>query len=303
MQLFEQIVDEKAELDARRNGLLAFMDSKDFEKLPYGERNRLVIQSNAMRDYGNALNERIRAIEGAVAKHARLAAQSPQPARAQASAGTPRVSEATAKPMAESLRRLDAALAEPRAAMSAVGVVFDGPPRPGDGRFVEVEDDGGKSISVGKWVLRSDGLWALRISDPPTGAAWDTCPRCLLPREGAGALHARGEPGGNGPWLPGVQAPAAPADTRPISEEEARGWPPAVRAAYDAAWAAKCDARAFTAAQAAARAPRDVTELYYELLYAVARKFPESRHETALRYIREAELPTSQTGASAEKGS
>jgi len=100
-----------------------------------------------------------------------------------------------------------------------------------------------------------------------------------------------------------VQAPAAPADTGPISEEEARGWPPAVRAAYDAAWAAKCDARAFTAAQAAARAPRDVTELYYELLYAVARKFPESRHETALRYIREAELPTSQTGASAEKGS
>ena len=30
--------------------------------------------------------------------------------------------------------------------------------------------------------------------------------------------------------------------------------------------------------------------LYYELLYAVVRKFPnETRHETALRYIREAE--------------
>jgi hypothetical protein len=120
MQTFEQIVDEKAELDARRNELLELMDSKDFEKLPYGERNRMVIQSNAMRDYGDALNERIRALEAA------------------------------AKPVTS----------------------------------------------------------------------------------------------------------------------------------------------------------RDVSELYYELLYAVARKFPnESRHETALRYIREAELPTSQTGASAEKGS
>lgn len=34
----------------------------------------------------------------------------------------------------------------------------------------------------------------------------------------------------------------------------------------------------------------DVSEKYHELLYAVARKFPdETRHETALRYIREAE--------------
>lgn len=35
---------------------------------------------------------------------------------------------------------------------------------------------------------------------------------------------------------------------------------------------------------------RDVESQYYELLYAVARKFPgESRHATALRYIQEAE--------------
>jgi hypothetical protein len=34
----------------------------------------------------------------------------------------------------------------------------------------------------------------------------------------------------------------------------------------------------------------DVSAKYNELLYAVARKFPgESRHETALRYIRQAE--------------
>ena len=39
-----------------------------------------------------------------------------------------------------------------------------------------------------------------------------------------------------------------------------------------------------------AQPPRDVSELYHELLYAVAQKFPgESRHETALRYIRERE--------------
>lgn len=32
---------------------------------------------------------------------------------------------------------------------------------------------------------------------------------------------------------------------------------------------------------------------YYELLYAVGTKYPnESRHETALRYIKEAEAPT-----------
>lgn len=36
--------------------------------------------------------------------------------------------------------------------------------------------------------------------------------------------------------------------------------------------------------------PSSVQDLYNELLYAVARKFPgETRHQTALRYIREAE--------------
>ena len=40
-----------------------------------------------------------------------------------------------------------------------IDIVFDGPP----GRFVEVEDDKGKSIELGTWVKRDDGLWALRI--------------------------------------------------------------------------------------------------------------------------------------------
>lgn len=44
--------------------------------------------------------------------------------------------------------------------------------------------------------------------------------------------------------------------------------------------------------------PRDVSELYHELLYAVAHKFPgESRHETALRYIRDTEERASATGS------
>ena len=35
---------------------------------------------------------------------------------------------------------------------------------------------------------------------------------------------------------------------------------------------------------------KEIFQLYSELIYAVERKFPnETRHETALRYIREAE--------------
>jgi hypothetical protein len=43
-------------------------------------------------------------------------------------------------------------------------VVFDGPPGPEPPRFVEVEDDEGRSIRCGEWLQRSDGHWALRIS-------------------------------------------------------------------------------------------------------------------------------------------
>jgi hypothetical protein len=47
--------------------------------------------------------------------------------------------------------------------MNAINIIFDGPPAPESGRFVEVETDDGKSISVGEWVERPDGLWSLRI--------------------------------------------------------------------------------------------------------------------------------------------
>ncbi len=44
-----------------------------------------------------------------------------------------------------------------------IDIVFDGPPGPIAGRFVEVEDADGKSIRVGEWIERPDGTWALRI--------------------------------------------------------------------------------------------------------------------------------------------
>lgn len=53
----------------------------------------------------------------------------------------------------------------PEAAMNNhIDIVFDGPPGPVGGKFVEVEDHAGKSISLGDWVERPDGYWALRIT-------------------------------------------------------------------------------------------------------------------------------------------
>ena len=45
-------------------------------------------------------------------------------------------------------------------------IVFDGPPGPESGRFIEVEDASRHSIRVGEWVAREDGSgwWELRIS-------------------------------------------------------------------------------------------------------------------------------------------
>jgi hypothetical protein len=49
-----------------------------------------------------------------------------------------------------------------------IDIVFDGPPSHESGRFVEVERDG-KSIRIGRWFERDDGLWVLRIPlDPRT---------------------------------------------------------------------------------------------------------------------------------------
>jgi len=49
--------------------------------------------------------------------------------------------------------------------MPAINIIFDGPPSHEAGRFVEAETDDGRSINVGQWIERGDGLWALRITD------------------------------------------------------------------------------------------------------------------------------------------
>jgi hypothetical protein len=51
--------------------------------------------------------------------------------------------------------------------MAHTDIVFDGPPGPEAGRFVEVEDASGKSVRFGEWVRRPDGFWALRIAASP----------------------------------------------------------------------------------------------------------------------------------------
>ncbi|MFZ1009835.1 MAG: hypothetical protein WAN65_23565 [Candidatus Sulfotelmatobacter sp.] len=47
-------------------------------------------------------------------------------------------------------------------------ILFDGPPGHEAGRFVEVEDGAGRSINIGEWIERDDGLWALRLTESDT---------------------------------------------------------------------------------------------------------------------------------------
>jgi hypothetical protein len=44
-----------------------------------------------------------------------------------------------------------------------IDIVFDGPPGPNPGRFVEVENESGESICAGEWIDRGDGMWVLRV--------------------------------------------------------------------------------------------------------------------------------------------
>lgn len=63
-------------------------------------------------------------------------------------------------------RRILAGLSVPNASAAGgafIDVVFDGPPGPVSGRFVEAEDATGKSINAGEWIDRGNGLYALRI--------------------------------------------------------------------------------------------------------------------------------------------
>lgn len=49
--------------------------------------------------------------------------------------------------------------------MEKIRIVFDGPPGPQSGRFIEVEDMKGKSFNAGEWRQISEDLWALEIPD------------------------------------------------------------------------------------------------------------------------------------------
>jgi hypothetical protein len=42
-------------------------------------------------------------------------------------------------------------------------LVFDGPPGPEGGRFVEAERDDGTSFRLGQWLSREDNMWVLRV--------------------------------------------------------------------------------------------------------------------------------------------
>ena len=82
---------------------------------------------------------------------------------------------------------IDREVAAARAAASkpvSVSVIFDGPPGPVCGRFVEVETDDGHNVNIGEWVDRADGLWALRFTQDMFGAV-PTVPRiegCTNPK-------------------------------------------------------------------------------------------------------------------------
>jgi len=62
---------------------------------------------------------------------------------------------------------LEQQLAAAQERTMAIRIIFDGPPGPDAGQFVEVETDTGESISIGEWIDRKDGYWALRIAKLP----------------------------------------------------------------------------------------------------------------------------------------
>jgi hypothetical protein len=57
-----------------------------------------------------------------------------------------------------------------------IDIVFDGPPGPESGRFVEVENADGASIRLGEWVHREDGYWVIRFV-PDELSAQDASPK------------------------------------------------------------------------------------------------------------------------------
>jgi hypothetical protein len=52
--------------------------------------------------------------------------------------------------------------------MTHIDIVFDGPPGPTSGRFVEVENSKGESVDFGTWLTREDGRVVLRFERDPS---------------------------------------------------------------------------------------------------------------------------------------
>lgn len=65
-----------------------------------------------------------------------------------------------------------------------VDIVFDGPPGPEGGRFVEVENDSGQSIRFGEWFQRPDGYWVIRFTPSSVAASGPLTPMTPDTEEG-----------------------------------------------------------------------------------------------------------------------
>ena len=48
--------------------------------------------------------------------------------------------------------------------MGKIRIIFDGPPGPDGGRFIEVEGESGESINIGEWI-ECGSYWHLEIED------------------------------------------------------------------------------------------------------------------------------------------
>ncbi|QQN73919.1 Lar family restriction alleviation protein [Croceicoccus sp. YJ47] len=74
-----------------------------------------------------------------------------------------------------------------------IHIVFDGPPGPEAGRFVECETSDGKSVSFGEWTDRGDGYWALVVpvaapTQPADAARVNWQPIAKAPKDGTQIL-------------------------------------------------------------------------------------------------------------------
>ncbi len=57
--------------------------------------------------------------------------------------------------------------------MGQLQIIFDGPPGPESGRFVEVEDENGHGVNAGDWQEEPNGPWALVLKPCPECAEKD----------------------------------------------------------------------------------------------------------------------------------